>query len=1395
MLNTYALNELGASINGNTIALPFTEDLDKKLIAQDGYIVELEDTPVSKKFIELRDQGFKADDLVQELTSYENDLLQEIQIAKEEILVINANIEFRSEFTKSVNGFSINGKEININEIEKIPGVKKVHPNYIAKLVLMDSVPIIRGPETWQLTNASGSGLRGQGIRIAVIDTGVDYTHSDLGGCFGPGCKIENGYDFYNDDNDPMDDHGHGTHVTATIAGDGILRGIAPRAKIYAYKVCSDGGGCPYDYIIDAIESSIDPNNNNNFNDHVDVMSISLGGPGNPDDLLSQSVDNAVDVGIVAVVAAGNSGPAGNYNCRHGGDGSSNSICSPGTSRKAITIGASCKPFDVGFNFYCDEDIAGFSSRGPVIWQGETLSKPDVVAPGVEICAAQWEDAWQYDECLDDEEHTAISGTSMATPHVAGVAALVKQAHPDWTPNQVKESLKSTAEDLGYDEAMQGQGLVVANDAVAIPTFAEITPLYWDFYDTPTERYWDRSFQFGLRNRGPNTQVFNIGTEFEQIGITSQVQPVTITLNGFQEGTFLFSVRIDHDLVPSNAYYYGDIVVSNPNNNLIKAPIGIKVDPSIISDPVNIDLGIDTPSLPTWSSSRSFSIQNLRTDRTINLNLDIECCSRKDIYGVYLETINFDQASLTSNQMQIGPGSSFQNSLNLQVDNSDLSNGIYEGKIIVSSAIHNLEIPFTFVKFYLADTTFPIEPVWVWVSDGSSLTNFYSDPGSSNLKIYLDQPGVYDIYGYESFGKLYGVENVNINSISNILVPGVSNRYSTEFTDEQNRAMQSYGIDCVGDSIIINKFVPRVSMWIWWFGCPLNGLLYQAGNLNEMNYGHAFIVLPQNNPDREVYYFNANVTGLTDSLMFNNRPGDLRVVNFKLISETDNFRPAFKETNLVPPGGIGSMTWFPDEYQNEDNFRIYLQKHQASMFHYSQTIYSEDLDWQQETALLSNENQKVNFKRINYNRDGFVTLLSEDVSKSTLGLGPDFWFGKVSYMSPYYLEFHGPSYELLYYLNQDLSTGRIDSSLYTLYKNGLIVHTGFLRGYDLYSYSENQGITLSGSGSYNLVADHTYKISNNIYGSKVNLTFSTNNLVEQIPSILYLRLSTNDDLTESIKSNSNFKVLLQTQNANSAKLKISYVNREEEFVMTNLGNGLYTYQLTPPIEEVIKLKVIVNGLATPAKIEYEFEIPFELNHNILNPSYEVDSGIDYYPSWTDDDNIVNNLWPDGHRTTQGGLLDGIVKYQGSKSLKLLTANNRVYSYQDIPVEYNKKYRVSGYIKTDCIDNNCYGTIISECKKVDHSPIWDYSNCKLNINPVDIRRLYGDNNWAYIEFDVENNRQDARFLRVLCYNTPGPLPVGSGVVWCDSMNVIEIPRGGGGGSPLFIKEGPIESMRA
>jgi len=453
--------------------------------ASDGYIIQLNKKPVIEKRIETEEEivdrkeeiknidtsGFKIlyngpkkffkkikvnsmeTNLDKNMIKHEKKIEKDQDRVKEEIikeieesrpkitgLAVKSNVETEEGYTKTFNGFVL--KKITdeeAKEVENLKNVKKVTPNYIKELFLYDSAEIIKADKLWK------EGITGSGTEIAIIDTGIDYKHPDLGGCLGAGCKVIGGYDFINNDNDPMDDHGHGTHVAATAAGNGALMGVAPDANLYGYKVCR-GGGCPGDAILAAIERAVDPNQDGDTTDHVDIMSLSLGGAGNPDDPLSTAIDNAVNSGVVAVISAGNSGP------------SPGTIGSPGTARKALTVGASCKPSQVGVHNYCQDEIAQFSSRGPVEWEGGTLTKPDIVAPGVDICAAQWDEAWDDKRCLDDE-HVAISGTSMSAPHISGAAALLLQTHPEWSAEDVKAALMMSAEDLGFDANTQGSGL------------------------------------------------------------------------------------------------------------------------------------------------------------------------------------------------------------------------------------------------------------------------------------------------------------------------------------------------------------------------------------------------------------------------------------------------------------------------------------------------------------------------------------------------------------------------------------------------------------------------------------------------------------------------------------------------------------------------------------------------------------------------------------------------------------------------------------------------------------------------------------------------------------------------------------------------------------------------
>lgn len=197
----------------------------------------------------------------------------------------------------------------------------------------------------------------------------------------------------------------------------------------------------------------MDPNGDLDPSDHLEVINLSIGVPviGNPDDAFSQAVDNAVRARVVAAVAAGNYGNG------------SRAINSPGCARKALTVGTSARSND--------QEIADFSSRGPMTWTGQsgsewTILKPNVVAPGVDICAAKaTQNNIEAADCVDSS-HLSLSGTSMATPHVAGIAALVRHLNPSWTSEEVQQAIINGAIPLLFRARESGHGRVSAPLAI-----------------------------------------------------------------------------------------------------------------------------------------------------------------------------------------------------------------------------------------------------------------------------------------------------------------------------------------------------------------------------------------------------------------------------------------------------------------------------------------------------------------------------------------------------------------------------------------------------------------------------------------------------------------------------------------------------------------------------------------------------------------------------------------------------------------------------------------------------------------------------------------------------------------------------------------------------------------
>ena len=230
-----------------------------------------------------------------------------------------------------------------------------------------------------------------------MLDTGADFTHPDLVG------RVADRADFTAEGGDAVDHNGHGTHVASTIAGTGAAahgqrRGVAPDAKLVIGKVLDDHGSGADSGIIAGMEWAAT---------RADVINMSLGGsdPDDGSDPLSLAVDAlSRSTGALFVIAAGNSGGA---------------ISSPGSAASALTVGAVDR----------NDKLADFSSRGPLVTSN--VAKPELVAPGVDIVAARAAGTNLQDPI--DRYYEAISGTSMASPHVAGAAALLAQRHPDWS--------------------------------------------------------------------------------------------------------------------------------------------------------------------------------------------------------------------------------------------------------------------------------------------------------------------------------------------------------------------------------------------------------------------------------------------------------------------------------------------------------------------------------------------------------------------------------------------------------------------------------------------------------------------------------------------------------------------------------------------------------------------------------------------------------------------------------------------------------------------------------------------------------------------------------------------------------------------------------------------------
>jgi subtilisin family serine protease len=398
--------------------------------------------------------------------------------------------------------------------LRSLPGVADVHvipPKTRASTSVVNTIGASR---FWSINRQQ---ILGQGMRVGVIDSGIDYTHATFGGPGTPGAfdtndpaivepgsfptaKVVAGRDFVGDgydpsgaagsaapvpDGDPLDCRagaatdaaGHGTHVASIAAGYGVdpqgatfrgtysastsfddftvQPGVAPEASLVALKIFGCRGKTTT-FLTAAIDYALDPNGDGDTADRlVDVLNISLGSPfGSSDDPDAVAVDRAVRAGVVVVVSAGDAGDV------------FYSVASPSTAALAISVGASVDasgataPLPAG-------SVWTRSARGPQ--QGNGALKPDLVAPGVAISAAA---------AGGGNSAVAMTGTSTAAPQVAGAAALLLQLRPEWSPAQIKAAVINSAVQLqtpggaSYAPSRVGAGQLNIEPLAAFDTLA-----------------------------------------------------------------------------------------------------------------------------------------------------------------------------------------------------------------------------------------------------------------------------------------------------------------------------------------------------------------------------------------------------------------------------------------------------------------------------------------------------------------------------------------------------------------------------------------------------------------------------------------------------------------------------------------------------------------------------------------------------------------------------------------------------------------------------------------------------------------------------------------------------------------------------------------------------------
>ncbi|MFE1437169.1 S8 family serine peptidase [Streptomyces sp. NPDC058739] len=407
-------------------------------------------------------------------------------------------------------------------------GIGKLWLDGRVKANLGESVPQTGAPAAW------AEGFDGTGTTVAVLDSGIDPTHPDVKDrivgtkSFIPGEEV-------------TDRHGHGTHVASTVLGSGaasggVNKGVAPGADLLVGKVLADSGYGSESGIIEGMEWAKAQG--------ADVVSMSLGtqigDDGNTPEALALNALSADD-GPLFVVAAGNLSSPG-------------AIGSPGSAAAALTVAAVDK----------SDRRASFSSQGPLT--GSYSLKPDISAPGVAINAA----ASQAVPGWTGGMYRSMNGTSMATPHVAGAAAILKQRHPDWDGQRIKSALMSASRKLdAYNPYAMGTGRL--DVAKAVDTTIEATgSVQAAVYKWPHAGAAATERTITYRNNGTAPVTLNLALDTQDAAYSLTASSVTVPVGGTAD----VKLTLDPTKVPADTTFSGQVVATDAATGAVAAHTG-----------------------------------------------------------------------------------------------------------------------------------------------------------------------------------------------------------------------------------------------------------------------------------------------------------------------------------------------------------------------------------------------------------------------------------------------------------------------------------------------------------------------------------------------------------------------------------------------------------------------------------------------------------------------------------------------------------------------------------------------------------------------------------------------------------------------------------------------------